>query len=577
MDIDRLQRITGIIKKCIQYQEVTETSELMDPAKITLNVHYDSAGEHNPNPNVAQRSYTGFLAATQALRDGQSLHYPAIPIITKVPSTASTVATANSTKTPAAPAAPSPPSSPLQQSSSISVDLYAPCERIRGLVPVSEHTFGIYKWLQRGRDIAEPKTHAEVRRPRKEATSSASSAVFGRRGVANNNGAATSPRSTAGTSSLSEEQGDDRQFLSVIVVLYGRVNFLIQDEMYFTEAGKLVIIDRFLVQPVDPTSVKYQHDKASLFKLGRSVIDRSIEKHAVIDFSFKDLKDPIDALRVTPITGDAHQARPIFRPPTQDRVPEAVTFGNNEAASQGTRKLIVAKNRKGEEEAYEFEIKAVIRAETEEKKSDDDVRMQQLASKLASKYDGEVVRMCNNNLVSASNLVPVLRNLVANHFLTIQWIDLSNNMLTTVPDLSSLPLKTLYLHANNISDWQEIEEHVCVLPQLTSVTCHGNPIATKDKDYKQQLLMRIQRAKALMKGSAPIKLVDFVAVSACDTHVATMFSHFTLGGTIPLAVQNSTGGGGTSPRTPRKGGDSFAASFQTNSPRSTQRTTSPRR
>ena len=611
MDPDSLQRFAGIIRKCIQFQEVTETAELMEKEKVTLNVHYTTAGEHNPNPNVPPRTYAAYLAATQAIREGHQLHFPPIPPPPSAhgtvggaavpstaggashysiasagngssargpaPSTANTVASAVSSSSALPPITKRPPMPPLV------VDPLSPCKRRRGIVAVSEHTFGIYKWLQKGRDIAEPKVHTEVRRARKEPPTGA--AARRAQGVTS----PTSPRSTAASSPSAAaaashvvEDGDDRQFYSVVVVVYGRVNFLLQDEMYFREDGALMIIDRFLVAPVDAASPHYVSDRNSFFKLGRSQVDRTNEKHAVIDFSFKGLKEPLDALRVAPITGAHHEARPFYKPPASERESETVTFGALEA-QQGTRKLIVAKNRKGEEEAYEFEIKAILKSDAVDRQSEDDLMMQQLAARLASKYDGEVIRLCNNQMASAANLVPVLRNLVANHFLTVQWVDLSSNLLTDVPDLTSLPLRTLYLHANKIADWAVIEERVCTLPLLTSVTCHGNPIATKDPNYKQQLLMRLQRAKAAMAGSLPIKLVDFVAVSACDTQVAKMYSHFTLGGTVPLLPKFQKDGTLTPRGSPRSGrerlGEDTERSARGGSPRYQQplMRTSPRR
>jgi Leucine-rich repeat (LRR) protein len=57
------------------------------------------------------------------------------------------------------------------------------------------------------------------------------------------------------------------------------------------------------------------------------------------------------------------------------------------------------------------------------------------------------------------------------------WIDLSHNRLTELsPDLGLLKnLKTLYLHANYISVFNELL-HVKNAEQLRTLTIHANPL-----------------------------------------------------------------------------------------------------
>lgn len=69
------------------------------------------------------------------------------------------------------------------------------------------------------------------------------------------------------------------------------------------------------------------------------------------------------------------------------------------------------------------------------------------------KYDACTVRVSGCKLQSRiDKFVPIMRGLVANALMTIHSLDLSDNQLSTLPDLSSLPLQKLQLHSNKISD-----------------------------------------------------------------------------------------------------------------------------
>lgn len=94
------------------------------------------------------------------------------------------------------------------------------------------------------------------------------------------------------------------------------------------------------------------------------------------------------------------------------------------------------------------------------------------------KYDACTVRVSGCKLESRMDkFVIIMRGLVANALMTIHSLDLSDNQLSTLPDLSSLPLQKLQLHSNKISDWNEVERKICTLPYLYAVTLHGNPIS----------------------------------------------------------------------------------------------------
>jgi len=143
-----------------------------------------------------------------------------------------------------------------------------------------------------------------------------------------------------------------------------------------------------------------------------------------------------------------------------------------------------------------------------------------LAEQLPCKYEAEAFRLTNNaNIQDVSNMVPVLRSLIANSFLTISWIDLSNNAIVSLPqDLSSLPLTTLYLHGNRISSWSDVDTVVCQLPRLASFTLFGNPIAAQPH-YKNELLTKLMTSPVRC---APLKQLDFVALSTQDLVVGAM-------------------------------------------------------
>lgn len=81
-----------------------------------------------------------------------------------------------------------------------------------------------------------------------------------------------------------------------------------------------------------------------------------------------------------------------------------------------------------------------------------------------------------NKLTSLDGLRDTLK-IVFPAYEQLMWIDLSHNRLTVlVDDFQALPLlKNLYLHANYINNFKELEKLVPV-KLLRTFTIHGNPI-----------------------------------------------------------------------------------------------------
>ncbi|KAJ3051264.1 Leucine-rich repeat-containing protein 51 [Rhizophlyctis rosea] len=119
------------------------------------------------------------------------------------------------------------------------------------------------------------------------------------------------------------------------------------------------------------------------------------------------------------------------------------------------------------------------------------------------------LRLANNQLTSAANLIPTLTKLIP-HPEWIGWIDLSFNKLTNIEDsLLAFPtLKTLYLHANNLTDLSETSK-LSLLPTLKTLTLHGNPLESS-RSYRHYVIAHLPRLKHL----------DFCAITKQDRSVA---------------------------------------------------------
>ena len=530
MDSDQLHLIGAVITRAVLSQDVTEYAARMAPS-VVLNVNYDKEGNHRGAPDVPVRTMAGLVSAIQSAKDGNGPLYPPLLPVKEVP--ALPVAGANAAALPAL-TLPSLTKSPQSAVLSPAVtDAFTPAQRVANTTEVARHTLDIFLWMGKGKFIAEPKVYTSVRKPKKDTSLLVAKA-------ASRGPSVPSPPRTASR---------DREFLSVVVVSYGRPGFLVQDECYVADDGYICIIDRFLHAPADPQDAAFAKAKISFFGIGKGKLDLVNNKPPPLDFSFKGLAEPLDILRVAPTSGKVHVPKPVYKAPEEKRPLDRLQYAVSDKSKETTRKLVVAKNRNGEEEAYEFEVKPVLKAEAEESRNADDEELRGLVRRLENRYECDAIRLCNNNLHTAQGLVKGIHNLVTNYLLTVQWLDLSNNRLTDLPDLSMLPLRTLHLHANNISDWTVVEASIAPLHTLTSVTLFGNPIATTSTEYRDAALMRLLVPRP--KGSPVLKALDFAPISSTDAHTAEMYSRFTKGGTVPLSSTRGRKDATVSPRSAR--------------------------
>ena len=427
------------------------------------------------------------------------------------------------------------------------------CIPYHGPVEFGRHTFGVFQWLLKSKAIAQPRVSLEPRKPRKETQTTSSTSA---NSAANNAAAAAAAAAAASASPSKRPQTHRNANLSKMSIAYSNSKCIVTvlDECFFDD-GKLTIVDRSVtVQPLPADADQQAHEAhaaevASFLGLSKSRINAHNARPPVLDFTFCDVADLLDVMRKKPASGRAHAFRPVYVPKDDSKAAQL----NLPEMQNKNKALIKARNKKGEEEIYEFELdgqKLKDAAQKKEGGNEQEDQLSKLASAMTFKYECEAIRLCNNGVVDVSQIVPVLRNVVANYFLTLHWVDVSNNQITTLCDLSCLPLTTLYLHANRISDWTEIEKWVCNLPMLQSVTLFGNPIATSNTCYKQEALRRLLGVQG-----KPLRQLDFCALSAQDLHVAGMYDvfHGGKGGVLSKAVEVSKRGGSLSPR--RQGAD----------------------
>jgi len=83
-----------------------------------------------------------------------------------------------------------------------------------------------------------------------------------------------------------------------------------------------------------------------------------------------------------------------------------------------------------------------------------------------------------NQIRDITSIKSVIDSVMFDAFKNLQWLDLQHNYLTTLsPELGEFEnLKTLYLHANYISNMKELLK-IKGLTQLRNLTIHGNPLA----------------------------------------------------------------------------------------------------
>jgi hypothetical protein len=401
------------------------------------------------------------------------------------------------------------------------------CTVCTGSKSFAEATYVLYQWLQQGKAIAQPLAVMEPRRPRKDpnASSPSSKMPASPRGGAKNVANAPVPFKAFQVGSQVERNAKLMGY-SRIIITWGRTNLQIRDEVYFDE-GQVFIVDRSLVVPDDLTNPQYLADRASFYKESLHRVDTNGNHPPVLDFTFQDVHDVVDLLRVKPAHGRYHKIRgvEVAAARVEKAVNAAAVFqlaGQKQAAPNG-KTLIKAKNKKGEEEAYEIADDRTSKVIKAEKEVSDDV-VARLGEMLEHKYEAHAFRLSNNpEIRDIRQLIPVLRTLIANSFLTITWLDLSCNAIVHLPaDLVALPLQSLYLHGNLINDWAEVDNVVVPIVTLTSVTMHGTPLA-QQPNYKFELMSRLMTAP---QREIPLKQIDFVPVSTQDIVVGSMQEAF---------------------------------------------------
>lgn len=348
---------------------------------------------------------------------------------------------------------------------------------------------------------------------------------------------------------LGRQFTERNQRLSRLVVHWGREALQFCDHIYFEES-KIVTIHRWLVpleemlekpfpspQPLTPSQKTdaVKREVLDFYGVAKSRVNAVNKAWPLLDYSFLPIENPAALLTTKPVAGRVHRAK-AGRPATDPRLAQGLFLNEvNDPSrpSAPSRTLIKAKNKKGEEEAYEFERSSKRFAFMDGERHTDNA-MDTLLGKVEIRYDASSVRISGCNLSSdLGRLVPALRGVVANAYLTLHSLDLSDNAITEVPDLSLLPIQKLQLHANRISDWRTIEERVATLPLLYAVTLHGNPLAEREPKYWPMLVALLVRSR---KRLVTLKSVDFVTLSAEDYNVAGAYEMFTTGETTVMQV-----------------------------------------
>ena len=112
------------------------------------------------------------------------------------------------------------------------------------------------------------------------------------------------------------------------------------------------------------------------------------------------------------------------------------------------------------------------------------------------RYNSNVIRLANNNLVDTTGLYRLALDVVEFPE-DIAWLDLSFNEISAVSnDILEFPaLKMLYLHGNKIRRFADLNK-LQQLPNLYSLTLHGNPIENFP-NYRASVICMFPKLKSL--------------------------------------------------------------------------------
>lgn len=352
------------------------------------------------------------------------------------------------------------------------------------------------------------------------------------------------------------------------------------------------------------------HAVETFYGLTATRVDACSNAWALLDYSFVEATEPAMLLRVAPVSGHVHVNR-LPRVAADPRLTQGVFLNQSNdptkgGASGSPRTLIKARNKNGEEEAYEFEAKQHRFSMFSEGGGgeggagggagvggigDDQLGLggkngpggggrgrkggADGGALQSQRYDASSVRISGCHLqAKVEQLVPVLRRLIANCVLTLHTLDLSQNDISSLPDLRMLPLQILKLHGNAIADWRVVEQQIAPLPYLSTLTLHGNPIAA-DVDVRDAAsgahapaVAAVPSGKANARGATasgsggaggvansgadggsvywkrllalllrsptrvvPLRQVDFVTLTGLDYNLAGAYEMFTTGQT----------------------------------------------
>ncbi|KAH9076463.1 hypothetical protein Ae201684P_010407 [Aphanomyces euteiches] len=124
------------------------------------------------------------------------------------------------------------------------------------------------------------------------------------------------------------------------------------------------------------------------------------------------------------------------------------------------------------------------------------------------------IRLNNNCLTHLEDLDKALATVFIKPS-RLQWIDLSGNALTSIPQSVFLPylgLTTVHLHANQLAKYSDIDSLIC-LTKLRHLTLHGNPVEEK-KHYRNYTIFHLPSLLEL----------DFSSITRIDRERAATWS-----------------------------------------------------
>lgn len=114
----------------------------------------------------------------------------------------------------------------------------------------------------------------------------------------------------------------------------------------------------------------------------------------------------------------------------------------------------------------------------------------------SGRYNSNVIRLSNNKLVDTRGLYQMALDVVE-YPEDITWLDLSRNAITAVSDdiLEFPALKMVHLHENKIRRFSDLSL-LQQLPNLYSLTLHGNPVANYP-NYRASVICMFPELKSL--------------------------------------------------------------------------------